>query len=67
MIISESATQKPEFNSQLIQALAKSFYWNKLLISGKANNNKDIQKMENFGSDKYIRYILKLRFHAFHV
>ncbi len=51
-------------NPQLIKAIAKSFYWNELILSGKAKDSTDIQKMEAHKDPSYIEKILKLRFLA---
>ena len=64
LIISDSKKPEVNVNSQLIKAIAKSHYWNNLLISGIAKNSIDIQKMEKLGSKTYIKNILELRFLA---
>lgn len=64
LIISSSEAVQSKPNPQLIKAIAKSFYWNELLLSGKATSSKDIQKMEDHKDPSYIKKILKLRFLA---
>jgi len=64
LIITDSEKPEVNVNSQLIKAIARSHYWNNLLISGEAKNNIDIQKMTKFGSKTYIKNILELRFLA---
>jgi len=64
LIISDSEAIKSNPNPQLIKAIAKSFYWNEVILSGKAKNSTDIQKMENHKDPSYIKKILKLRFLA---
>lgn len=53
-----------EINQSLVKAIAKSFYWNSFLLSGKAKNSIDIQKMENLNDNTYIKDVLRLRFLA---
>ena len=64
LIISDNETVQNNPNPQLIKAIVKSFYWNELLLSGKAKSSTDIQKMENHKDPSYIKKILKLRFLA---
>lgn len=64
LIISDNEAVRSNPNPQLIKAIAKSFYWNELLLSGKAKSTTDIQKMENHKDPSYIKKILKLRFLA---
>ena len=56
--------QEPEINPQLIKAIAKSYYWNKLMLSGEITSSTDILKIENEFNITYIKYILGLRFLA---
>ena len=62
LIISDFKNPEVNINNQLIKAIAKSHYWNNLLISGQVKSNTEIQKMENFSSLTYVRNILNLRF-----
>jgi len=64
MIMSDSNRQESNVNSHLIKAIAKSYYWNNLLLSGEATSSIDIQKMENLSDNKNIKEILRLRFLA---
>ncbi|MDD3014528.1 MAG: hypothetical protein PHC34_12570, partial [Candidatus Gastranaerophilales bacterium] len=64
LIISDYKKQEVNINSQLVKAIAKSYYWNNILISGEVESIKMIQKIENFSSDRYIKKILNLRFLA---
>ena len=64
LIISDSKKPEVNVNSQLIKAIAKSHYWNNLLLSGEVNNIKELNKMENLSSHKYIYKVLELRFFA---
>lgn len=64
LILTDSNSQKPVINTQLVNAIAKSFYWDKLLASGQVKNAVEIQKMENLKSGTYIKSILNLRFLA---
>lgn len=64
LIISDNNETQSNPNPQLIKAIAKSFYWNELLLSGKAKSSTNIQKMENHKDPSYIKKILKLRFLA---
>lgn len=64
LIISDSKKQEININNQLIKAIVKSHYWNNFLLSGEAKNSIDIQKMENFNDNTYIKDILRLRFLA---
>jgi hypothetical protein len=67
LIISESKKTEQNLNPQLINALAKSYYWQNLLLSEKVKSNTAIQKLENFNSLTYIRNILNLRFLSPHI
>lgn len=64
LIISDFIKPEVNINSQLIKAIAKSYYWNDLLLTGEAKSSIDIQKIEKLGSKTYINNILKLRFLA---
>ena len=64
LIISNSKRHEPNINNRLIKAIAKSYYWNNLLLSGEAKNSIDIQKIENLSDSTYIKDILRLRFLA---
>jgi len=64
LIISDSQNQEPNINPQLIKAMAKSYYWNNLMIDGEITSSTDILKIENEFNKSYINYILSLRFLA---
>lgn len=61
LIITNSKNTQQNLNPQLINAIAKSYHWNNLLLSGKARSNKDIQKMENLSDNDNIKKALGLR------
>lgn len=62
LILTDSDTQQPEINLTLVKAIAKSYLWNKQLISGEVKNGAEIQKRENLKSYGYVANILDLRF-----
>lgn len=64
LIISDLKNPEININQQLIKALAKSHYWNNLLLTEKVKNITAIQKRENFSSLTYVKNILNLRFIA---
>lgn len=64
LILTDSDTQQPEINPTLVKAIAKSYLWNKQLLSGKIENSVEIQKRENLKSNTYVKSILDLRFLA---
>ena len=64
LIISDYKKTEINLNSQLITAVTKSHYWNKLLLSGEVNSVRDINKMENLSGHKYIYKVIELRFLA---
>jgi len=64
LIITDSIKPEVNVNSQLIKAIANSYYWNNLLLTGEAQSSIDIQKIENFSNNSYIKEILNLRFLA---
>lgn len=64
LIITDSEKQETNINSQLIKAIARSHYWNNLLLSGEVNFSVDIQKMEKLKTRTYVKNVLKLRFLA---
>lgn len=64
LIISETSSGETNINDELIQAIAKSHYWNDLLLSGKCKSVTEIQKRENLKSDAYVKKILNLKFLA---
>ena len=64
LIISDDEAVQSKPNPQLIKAIAKSFYWNELILSEKAKSSTDIQKMENLKTNTYVKNILRLRFLA---
>lgn len=55
--------QKRESNitPALVKIVVKSYYWNKLILEGKAKDNRDIQKLENLNDNDYIKKALNLR------
>lgn len=63
-ILLGAETSTYEVNKSLVKAIAKSFYWNELILTGKAKNSVDIQKMENLKDNTYIKDVLRLRFLA---
>ena len=64
LIISDNEAMQSNPNPQLIKAIAKSFYWNELILSGKAKSSTDIQKMEDLKTNTYVKKVLRLRFLA---
>lgn len=64
LIITDSKLQKRHVNDQLVKAVAKSFYWNNLLLFGEVKSITEIQSRENLQSNTYVKSILKLRFLA---
>jgi len=64
LIISASQKQEININSQLINAIAKSYYWHELMMNGEITSSTDILKIENEFNKSYINYILGLRFLA---
>ncbi|MDD3014159.1 MAG: recombinase family protein [Candidatus Gastranaerophilales bacterium] len=64
LIISDSKRLESSINNQLVKAIAKSYYWNKLFLSGEVKSSIDIQKMENLSDNKNIKGVLRLRFLA---
>lgn len=64
LIISDSERQEVNVNFQLIKAIARSHYWNNLLLSGEVNNAREINKIENLTSHKYVYKILELKYLA---
>lgn len=64
LILTDSDIKQPEINPQLIKAIAKSYLWNKQLLSGKVKSGAEIQKREKQKSYAYIANILELRFLA---
>lgn len=49
-------------NNYLINAIVKSYYWNKLILDGEAKTAIDIQKIEGLKDPTYIRDVLNLKF-----
>lgn len=49
-------------NNYLINAIVKSYYWNKLILDGDAKTAIDIQKIEGLKDPTYIRDVLNLKF-----
>ena len=64
LILTDSDIQQPEINPTLVRAIAKSYLWNKQLLSGEVENSVEIQKRENLKSNTYVKSILDLRFLA---
>lgn len=64
LILTDSDTQQPEINPILVKVIAKSYWWNKQILSGEAKNGIEIQKRENLKSYAYVANILDLRFLA---
>ena len=64
LILTDSDTQQPEINPTLVKAIAKSYLWNKQLLSGEVKNGAEIQKRESLKSYAYVANILDLRFLA---
>jgi len=64
LILTDSDMQQPEINPTLVKAIAKSYLWNKQLLSGEVKNSIEIQKRENLKSNTYVKSILDLRFLA---
>ena len=62
LIIPKDGKIEKCINDKLIKVIVRSFYWHKLLITGKAKNTKDIQKFENLKDNSYIKQVLNLRF-----
>lgn len=64
LILTDSNMQQPELNPQLIKAIAKSYLWNKQILSGEIKSGAELQKRENLKSYGYVANILDLRFLA---
>jgi len=64
LILTDSDSQQPEINPILVKAIAKSYLWNKQILSGEVKNGAEIQKRENLKSYAYVANILDLRFLA---
>lgn len=64
LILTDSDMQQPEINPQLVKALAKSYLWNKQILSGEVKNGAEIQKRENLKSKTYVNSIIDLKFLA---
>lgn len=64
LILTDSDMQQPEINPTLVRAIAKSYLWNKQLLSGEIKNSVEIQKRENLKSNTYVKSIIDLRFLA---
>ena len=62
LIIRKGEKSENKINETLVKVIVRSFYWHKLLISGKAQNTKDIQKLEKLKDNSYIKQVLNLRF-----
>ncbi|MEW5821983.1 MAG: hypothetical protein AB1782_17445 [Cyanobacteriota bacterium] len=64
LIISDSENQEANINPQLLKVVAKSYYWNNLLMLGEVKSTTDILKTEKEFGKTYVNYILDLRFIA---
>lgn len=64
LILTDSDTQQPEINSILVKAIAKSYLWNKQILSGEVKNSVEIKKKEGHKDPRYIINIIHLRFLA---
>lgn len=64
LILTDSDMLQPEINPILIKAIAKSYLWNKHLLSGEVKSGAEIQKRENLKAYGYVANILDLRFLA---
>lgn len=64
LVLTDSDTEQPEINSTLIKAIAKSYLWNRQLLSGDVKDFKGIQKREGHKDSRYIVNIVNLRFLA---
>ena len=62
LIIRKGEKSENKINETLVKVIVRSFYWHKLLITGKAQNTKDIQKLEKLKDNSYIKQVLNLRF-----
>jgi len=64
LILTDSNTPQPEINPTLIKAIAKSYLWNRQLLSGEVKDFKGIQKREGHKDSRHIVNIINLRFLA---
>lgn len=64
LILTDSDMKQPEINPQLVKAIAKSYLWNKQILSGDAKDSIEIQEREGHKKPRYIQNILNLRFLA---
>ena len=64
LILTDTDEQKPEINPQLVKAIAKSYLWNKQLLSGEVKDFKGIQMREGHKDSRYIVNVINLRFLA---
>jgi DNA invertase Pin-like site-specific DNA recombinase len=64
LILTDSDIKQPEINPILVKAIAKSYLWNKQILSGEVKNGAEVQKRENLKSYGYVANILDLRFLA---
>lgn len=64
LILTDSDTHETETNPTIVKALAKSYLWNKQLLSGEVKSGAELQKRENLKSYGYVANILDLRFLA---
>lgn len=64
LILTDSDVQQPEINPILVKAVAKSYLWNKQILSGEVKSGAEIQKRENLKAYGYVANILDLKFLA---
>lgn len=62
LIINSSDKPTPLPNPYLINAIVKSHYWHKLLLTGEIKSIAEIQKLEGMKNPSYIKDIMKLKF-----
>lgn len=64
LILTDSNMKQPEINPQLVKAIAKSYLWNKQLLSGEVKDFKGIKEREGHKDSRYIVNVINLRFLA---
>lgn len=64
LILTDSDTLQPEINPQLVKAIAKSYLWNKKLLSGEVKDYAEIKRNEGHKDSRYIVNVINLRFLA---
>lgn len=62
LIINSGDKPTPLPNPYLINAIVKSHYWHRLLLTGKIKSIVEIQKTEGMKNPSYIKDIMKLKF-----